>query len=329
MSPSVTVLMPVFNESSVVCRAVESILSQSFQDWELLIVDDGSSDDTLRKLQSYGNARITVLAQPHRGIAASLNHGLRQARGRYIARMDADDQCHSDRLLQQFQFLEANPQTGAVACKVRYQTAEPLPDGYRRYVDWTNEIITPAQIAASRFVESPVAHPSIMFRKQLIASYGGYTEEKVPEDYELWLRWMNEGITIAKLDQVLLTWFDRGNRLSRIDDHYKESAFYQVKARYLSHWYIRYGGKRPLYIWGHGKVMRRRLKYFEDAGLKIAGFIDLKERKDERFIYYKSVEIYHDGIVLGFVADARGKQAIRSFLMQHLMEEGVDFFMMV
>ena len=326
MQPLITVLMPVFNGSAVVRRAIDSILRQTFSDWEFVIVDDGSTDETVSHIKTYEDPRIRLFQRLHAGIAPTLNHGLQMARGRYIARMDADDESHPDRLLLQFQFLENHPEIGAVACQVAYKASEVLPHGYRNYVDWTNSLIAPGQIANARFTESPLAHPSILFHKILIEQHGAYSEAQVPEDYELWLRWMDKGVEIAKIDRFLLTWYDRSDRLSRVDDHYSEAAFYQVKARYFMSWYRQYGEARPVFVWGHGRIMRRRVNWFQEAGLQVSGFIDIKQRDHPDFIHFESSDRYQQGIVLGFVADLRGKAAIMAHLQQLGMAEGEDFF---
>lgn len=327
--PLVTVLMPVYNGARYVERAVRSVLNQTFTDFELVIVDDGSTDDSQFIIESIDDPRIRLIRAKHRGIAESLNMGLSQSVGTYIARMDADDFCEPGRLEKQIEYLEQHPEVGAVACRVQYNSFHLLADGYRHYVNWTNELLIPGDIATNRFVESPLAHPSIVFRKSLIESYGNYTTEKIPEDYELWLRWMDRGVSIAKIDEALLTWNDHSNRLSRVGDHYKEEAFYLLKARYFKKWYEKEGGDRKVFVWGKGNVMRRRLKPFHAQQIPIAGYIDIAENPDSSNVYFKNTETYKHEIVLGFVADKTGKQEISAFLAEQGLVAGKDFFHMV
>ena len=101
---------------------------------------------------------------------------------------------------------------------------------------WTNGLLTHEEIALARFVESPLAHPSVMFRRSLVERWGGYAEGAFPEDYELWLRWLDAGVRMEKLADPLLIWNDSPTRLSRRDPRYAAEAFYRVKARYLARW---------------------------------------------------------------------------------------------
>src|SRR5829696_8769351 len=107
--PAITVLMPAFNAAAFIAEAIRSVLAQDFSDFELLIVDDGSTDDTAAIVQGFSDRRIRLVDQPHRGIAAALNRGLYEARSPLIARFDADDICFPTRLRLQHEFLKQNP----------------------------------------------------------------------------------------------------------------------------------------------------------------------------------------------------------------------------
>ena len=108
-STKVTVLMPAYNAEKYIAEAIQSVLQQTFRDFRLLIVDDGSTDNTLQIVQSFSDNRIDVIHQSHKGIAAALNKGLLKTASEYIARFDADDICFPERLLQQVSFLDSHP----------------------------------------------------------------------------------------------------------------------------------------------------------------------------------------------------------------------------
>ena len=209
-------------------------------------------------------------------------HGIAEAKSPLIARMDADDRSFPDRLEQQCRALEEDPDLGVVACRVE-QAGGGV--GYRRHVDWTNTILTSRDHWLHRFVESPVAHPSVVFRRSLVDEYGGYREGDFPEDYELWLRWLASGVRFRKLDQVLLEWSDSPGRLSRNDSRYRPEAFYRLKCEYLADW-IRCSLEpdRPLWLWGAGRITRRRFRPIEERTRRFAGFVDIDPRKTGRDI---------------------------------------------
>ncbi|MEA2068614.1 MAG: glycosyltransferase, partial [Verrucomicrobiota bacterium] len=274
----VSVVMPVYNAAGTVFQALESLRAQSFQSMEIIVVNDGSTDGTRGILRRQPD--IKLLDHSHRGIAPALNDGLAAASGDYIARMDADDLCHLGRVGQQALHLDAFPKIGIVGCKVRFGGDRKKQAGYAAYVDWINTLIEPDDIALNRFVESPFAHPSVMFRRDLFEQYGAYRDGPFPEDYELWLRWMANGVRAGKVDEELVTWNDPADRLSRTDTRYSIDAFYKTKAEYLFQWLEQNNPHHPnVTVWGAGRVTRKRVAILESYGLRITRYIDIKKRQ--------------------------------------------------
>jgi hypothetical protein len=199
--------------------------------------------------------------------------------------MDADDVCRPERLARQREHLDTHPDVGLVATRVRFAGDERHGAGYARHVAWTNALCTHEAIALARFVESPLAHPSVMFRRELAARWGGYREGDFPEDYELWLRWLEAGVRMEKLPDVLLDWRDSPGRLSRRDPRYAPEAFHRVKAAYLARWLARHNAHHPrIALWGAGRVTRRRARLLEAEGVAIATYVDIDPRKVGRTI---------------------------------------------
>ncbi len=280
-SPRISVLMPAYNAASTVADAVCSVLDQTFRDFELLAVDDGSGDDTAAILSALAakDARIHVLRLPHGGIVPALNAGLAAARAPYVARMDADDRCLPARLEQQWAFMEANPHMGLVGSRVAFGGSAEA-GGYARYVDWINTLLTPEQIARERFRESPFAHPSVLFRRSLVEQFGPYADGPFPEDYELWLRWLDNGVSMAKLPDTLLEWSDPPSRLSRTDVRYSTEHFYTMKTGYLARWLAANNPFHPhVTVIGAGKTSRRRALALQAYGIVIDRWIDVDPRK--------------------------------------------------
>lgn len=327
--PHISVLLPVFNGARHIATAVRSILDQTFESLELVIVDDGSTDTTVDIIREFFDPRIRLFTLVHSGIAGALNYGLGHCRADIVARMDADDISLPSRLQDQWFFLKENPDICAVSCLVDYEKKDQLPDGYREFVRWMNGLVNVNELQRNRFVESPFAHPSMMFRKNLIEKYGKYSTEKLPEDYELWLRWYSHGEIIGKIEKSLLIWNDRKSRLSRIHDNYSEEGFYHVKAKYFLKWYHEYGAERRIFVWGRGNVMRRRLRHFTTLGLPVTGFIDITRRDSGSVIHYTEVSGYRDSVILCFVADKTGKGKISFFLNDQGFAEGTDYFHVV
>lgn len=329
--PAISILMPVRNGAETLDRALQSIRSQTIEDWELVVVDDGSTDETPRVLTNIAarDPRIRVITLPPVGIARALQAGCDACRGGWIARMDADDWMHPERLVSQLAFADQHPELGVVSCLVRYGGDAA---GYSAHVDWLNALGSPESIALRRFVESPVAHPSVMFRKSLLEKHGGYRDGGFPEDYELWLRWMDADVSFGKAPRELLEWSDPPGRLSRTDPRYSVESFYQTKCRYLARWL---GGNvdpaRKLWLWGAGRVTRRRFDALENEGFRFEGFIDVDPRKKNehrdgrRVLMADALPERDESFIIVGVGNRGARERIEAHLLKRGWIEGRDF----
>lgn len=184
-SPKVTVLMPVYNGEKYLEKAIESILNQTFRDFEFIIVDDGSTDSTSSIIACYQqkDARIRIYNQENRGLVASLNVGCQLSRGKYIARMDADDVSLPERLAKQVAYLDAHPEVGVLGGWMEVIDESGGPQNKVRVPT------TPSLIKWSLLFGCPVVHPSVMMRRDIIEPLGFYRPEALhAEDYDLWAR---------------------------------------------------------------------------------------------------------------------------------------------
>lgn len=196
--PDVSVILPVYNSALYLRGAIDSLLRQTLRDFELLVIDDGSTDDSMRMLHACDDPRIRIIQNPgNMGIPATLNRGLVLARGRYIARMDADDECLPERLALQSAYLDAHSDVGLLGSRVGYLGA------WRHTVD--ERLLDPGACAAYLLFGTPVAHPSVMMRKAVLERHGLSYDESFPsaQDYELWSR-MADVCRVANLPRVLL-----------------------------------------------------------------------------------------------------------------------------
>lgn len=280
--PAVSVILPAFNAQDTLRVAAHSILSQSLEALELLLVDDGSTDGTAEVMRALAreDARVRTLFCAHGGVVQASAAGLQAARAPYIARMDADDRCMPTRLALQSATLDAHPEVGVVSSLVAFGGERDKSLGYALYVDWLNAIRTHEEILRWRFVEAPIANPSVMFRRSLAETFGFYRDGDFPEDYELWLRWMEAGVRFAKIPETLLVWNDPPTRLSRCDRRYLPDAFHRCKAPYLARWLATHNPHHPrVMIWGAGKLSRKHSRYLKEHGIVFSHYIDVDPRK--------------------------------------------------
>lgn len=261
--PKVSVVIPVYNAATTLVECLDSIRAQSFSQFEVLIVDDGSTDQSPSIAEDWEkkDSRFKLFRQSHTGIVKALNIGFEHAKSTLVARMDADDRMHPHRLQLQFTHMDQNPDIDLLACRVRLFSSDPISNGLQKYIDWQNLCTTREQIRANLFNEAPFAHPSVMIRRQCVRDIGGYIEGPFPEDYELWLRLHQRAAIMEKLSHVLLQWRDNSQRLSRTDPRYSRQAFDKVRANYLLTSQM-VPGHRPLAIWGAGRRTRRRAELF-------------------------------------------------------------------
>jgi cellulose synthase/poly-beta-1,6-N-acetylglucosamine synthase-like glycosyltransferase len=318
--------MPVYNAESTVLQALNSLRMQSDPSLEIIVINDGSTDGTLDLLRKQPD--IKLLDHSHRGIVPALNDGLAAASGTYIARMDADDICHPDRIEQQVSYLDTYPAIGLVGCKVEFGGDRKEQAGYASYVDWINTLIEPDDLALNRFIESPFAHPSIMFRRELFEEYGAYRDGPFPEDYELWLRWMANGVKAGKVDRELITWNDPPQRLSRTDTRYNIDAFYKTKAEYLAQWLEQHNPHHPnVIVWGAGRITRKRAAVLEQYGIRITQYVDLKPRTlncGTPVIHHTEIPTPDSCFILPMVGNRGAREKIRAFLKERGFTEGVN-----
>jgi glycosyltransferase involved in cell wall biosynthesis len=252
--PRVSVVLPARNAATTLHACLASIVRQTLADWECVIVDDGSTDAT-REIACEAarrDGRFHVVATAHRGLVAALNEALRHCRAPLVARMDADDVMHRDRLAAQAAALENDPALSAVGCHVRLFSRAPMSPRLREYEAWLNSLRSADDVARDAFVECPVAHPTLMMRREVAAL--GYADRGWPEDYDLILRALGAGMRIGVVSRRLLSWRDRPGSLSRTDERYSSSRFTACKAHYLAEGFLSASDRYVL--WGYGRTGR-------------------------------------------------------------------------
>lgn len=320
MSAPVSVLLPVYNGAGTLAECLESIRHQTFEDYQLLVVDDGSEDATVKILREFSirDDRIEVLSPGRIGLVAALNLGLEACRGRYVARMDADDRMAPTRLARQYELLETNPDLALAGTRVEHAGPMAPRAGYREYLRWQNRLVDPEAITAELFVECPIAHPSMMFRRETVCSAGGYREGPFPEDYELVLRLWRSGARFGKVPETLLAWSDRPDRTSRTDGRYSRAAFDRLRSRFLAvDPRVRSAGS--LVIWGAGRS-RTRTRLLVEQGIDFQAWIDIDPRKVGRRLWDRPIHppdwllANRADLVLVYVSTHGAREEIGAFL---------------
>lgn len=284
-APEISILLPVRDGAEWLDEAMASLAAQTFEDFEVLAVDDGSNDATPDILDGWADrdARVRVLRTAvdapatDRGIVPALERARVRARGRYLARMDADDRAHPRRLELQRGLLETTPTLVGCGCRVRYFPRDEVREGALRYERWLNASVTPDEVARAMFVECPLAHPTFFLRADAVERAGGWRDPGWPEDYDLVLRLWAAGGRLAKVPEVLLDWRERPDRLSRTHARYSPEAFRRCKVHWLGRTVLE--GRDGAVIWGSGPVGKAFSRELGRQGHTVRAFADVDPRK--------------------------------------------------
>lgn len=209
--PKISVILPVYNGQDYLTEAIDSVLSQSFSDFELIIVNDGSTDGSAAIIEKLGDSRIRFFQQSNKGLAATLNRAISLARGAYIARQDQDDVCLPSRFERQVAFLDANPDVGMVGTSAEIRVGNERTNRYLKHP------VANASLKFGLLFDNHFVHSSVMIRRSVLEGLGGYSEDSArqpPEDYELWSRVMKK-YKLANLPEVLLAYREVEGSMSR------------------------------------------------------------------------------------------------------------------
>lgn len=331
MSPLVSVVLPVRNAEETIGAAIRSVLDQSHGDFELLVVDDGSEDGSRARVAEFRDERLQLLInRGTQGVAEAMQYGVERARAPWIARMDADDLSRPDRLKQALAWVSRYPDCAAVTGRVRLIEAQG--DGMRRHVDWLNGFSSSRELAVSRFIESPVAHPASMIRAEWLKKIGGYRRVRWAEDHDMWMRLFEAGGVVEMVPEVLLDWRDSPGRLTRADDRYGDAARMEMRCHYLAR--LDAVGERGVVIAGAGPIGKSLSRGLRSLGVRVDGFFEVHPRRIGECIHgvpvRSSDEMAHewrDRVLLGAVGIPGGRDQLRELAASCGRVEGEDFWL--
>ena len=317
-TPAVSFVLPFRNAATTLHEALDSIAAQSLADFECVLVDHDSHDGSAELARDFAaQDRRFLIVGSGGSFVDALNLGVRQSRAPLIARMDADDLAHPMRLEAQVAELREFD-LDLVSCLVDCFPRSELAGGMRRYEDWINGIVSEDEIRAALFVESPLPHPTTLFRRAVFDRAGGYLDTDGPEDYDLWLRMLLGGARAQKVARPLLRWRDSPARLSRTDPRYGKDRFFATKLRHFANAVPR---SLPLQLWGAGPTGRRWLRRLRQQGYEIGRIVDSIERQIGRTVQGMTVEPpaalrREDGLIIAAV----GLLGARAIMEEELRE---------
>jgi glycosyltransferase involved in cell wall biosynthesis len=234
-SPAISVILPVYNGEVYLQQAIQSVLEQSFRGFELIIINDGSMDNSEKIILSFSDPRIVYLKnESNSGLIFTLNRAISLSKGGYIARMDADDICLRERFEKQKEFLDKNPEIDVVGSLIRFIDENNQPGGQPVF---DKETVSNKSIRDMLPNENCLSHPSIMTRTPILKEFQYKSYQKNIEDYDLWLRLQNHHKKMAKIPEVLLLYRIHGESITLAQLKKKNFFFahFNMKRKFLWH----------------------------------------------------------------------------------------------
>jgi len=331
--PRVSVVMPARNAGATLEAAIDSIRQQTFADLDIVLVDHKSSDDSLEIMENAAtqDQRVRVFRESGTFVNAA-NLAWREGRGELIARMDSDDIAYPERISAQVDFLSENLDIAACGTLVNIvKSSGTVEGGYQRYEQWVNSVIEPNDIISQRFVDSPLPNPTTMVRRCVMEDLRGYSDPPWAEDYDFWLRLLESGHRLGKIDRVLLDWYDEPTRATRTRERYSLSRFQEAKAFYLSRMEI--VRRLGVIVCGAGPIGKEMAGFLGNHDITVNAFVEVNVRQignriggapvlpPSELVTWKS-----RAVALGAVGQTGAREKLSELARTAGFTEGVDFF---
>jgi len=276
--------MPMKNAGAFIEECVNSIVNQTFKDWELIVVDDHSDDNSYPILLSYSDKdhRIKILKNEGKGIIEALRKAYGASSGQYISRMDADDVMVIDKLELMLGALRKKGRRYVAVGLVKYFSATGVGNGYLQYAEWLNSLTLSASNFSDIYKECTIPSPCWMIHRVDFELCGGFESNTYPEDYDLAFRFRKMGFNIAPIRKVIHHWRDYPTRTSRTDEHYTDNRFLELKVHHFLE--QDYKMELPIVIWGAGHRGKKIARLLGESGVDFEWFCD-NPKKIGREIY--------------------------------------------
>ncbi|WP_179008273.1 glycosyltransferase family 2 protein [Winogradskyella forsetii] len=331
LKPLVSILVPFKNTDAFIAECLDSILNQSYSNWEAIFVDDHSDDDSHTIVERYAekDSRIKFHKNEHSGIIDALKTAYQHSSGTYITRMDSDDIMTPIRLETMVTNLEIYGRKHLAVGQVKYFRADGLSDGFARYEQWLNSLTVEGKNYSEIYKECVIPSPCWMLHRMDFDACGGFNSNVYPEDYDLAFRFYKANYICMPCDKVLLHWRDYSTRTSRTHEHYAENSFLDLKVHYFLE--LNYDASRPLAIWGAGHKGKTLAKILLKENIPFFWICD-NPKKIGKHIYDQELynfdylaELQHPQSIVT-VANSKAQKEITRYFESQKMQSMVDYF---
>lgn len=331
MSDLVSILMPVKNAGLYLDECIQSIVEQDYENWELLAVNDHSTDSSKEILDQWvqKDSRIESLENSGNGIIEALRTAFDKSSGEFIHRMDADDIMAKDKLSELLQLLKENGKGTVGTALVHYFADGGVSEGYEKYEKWINALSINGNHWDEIYQECVIASPCWLIYRSDLLKCEAFEPNRYPEDYDLVFRFYEQKMKVKAVQKKLHLWRDHTERSSRNDPHYRDSSFFQLKLDYFLK--LERDESRNLIVWGAGPKGKRMAKMLQKKGVAFE-WVSNNPNKHGKEIYdqlmksFRSILEHKRPQLIITVAQRNAKKEIVSFLNSNGLVEKEDFY---
>lgn len=329
--PLISIVIPFKNTDLYITECVESILKQSYGNWEAIFVDDNSTDRSYNIIEEFAkkDSRIKLFSNIGSGIIHALRKAYNQSSGEYITRMDSDDIMTTDRLETMVTSLIHFEKKHLAIGQVKYFRKDGVNDGFRKYEQWLNRLTKSGSNYSEIYKECVIPSPCWMIHREDFDRAKGFNSDRYPEDYDLTFRFYEQGYSCIPCDKVLLHWRDYSTRTSRTHEHYAQNYFLDIKVHYFLE--LEYDNTRPLTIWGAGAKGKRVAKLLLEHNISFHWICDNPKKigkhiYDEKLLNFDYLKELGNPQSIVTVANESAQSDIKAYFKAQNMYPMKDYF---
>ncbi|MBK9192172.1 MAG: glycosyltransferase family 2 protein [Crocinitomicaceae bacterium] len=318
--------MPVCNAQEFICETIDSVLSQTISDWELIIINDFSEDISVELISEYArrDKRIKLNHNYQKGIIPAFSMAFSQSKGKYITRMDADDIMPENKLKLLYNCVNQNPKTVATG-KVKYFSRQPVSEGFLRYEDWLNEIADKNKFGENIYRECVIASPNWMVHRSCFENDISLSDLNYPEDYDLVLKWYDAGYEFKSINEITHLWREHPARTSRNSEVYQQKSFFELKTNHFINREIQ--DKENVQLIGYNQKGKLVHSIFEERNIPIEIFEFNADMVQGKFKNVTFINNSFKTILTNWPADKKTQGEISQFLLSRGFEFGKNIWL--
>jgi len=329
--PKISIIIPFKNTAHYLSECLDSIVEQSYTNWELLIVDDHSTDRSYKVVENYAqkDQRIQLMTNTGKGIIPALRKAYEHSSGALITRMDSDDIMPLNKLERLTDLLLGNGRGHVALGQVKYFSADGISEGYSKYEVWLNKLTADGSNFSEIYKECPIPSPCWMVYREDFDRCGGFNHDTYPEDYDLCFRFFEAGYQCIASNERLHLWRDYPTRTSRTHEHYAQNYFLDLKFKYFVKLHL--NKNRPLVIWGAGFKGKHLAKLFIQEAIPFEWMCDNpnkigREIYNQSMLHFSDLDRFSHAQIIVTVANPEAQVVISDFMSTRSIKPMQDYF---